>query len=327
MIRLETHLGGIEISHDFFSSLVGRAASECFGVVEWSPARQNGLYQAADQKGCSRHRVRVHSSMGKLVIDLHIAVTYGMNISAIVKSIINKVRYTVEEATGLEVSKVNVYNDDMKSVSDFSGARCARNIKQAEPPLQSHGFVVKVRRCRAAAATVSRSKKGVDVSDEWFAAAGWTYFRRQQHIQSASKGGCAQRVPGSGRRYRYQYVDDHYCGQAETGSDGGRVFHRRGGQNAAAALLRGARGNSGVILSLLFRGFSKGLVGKREASCGELAQAYAMGVESAYKAVMKPTEGTMLTVSRLSSEHVTQLLEEDATLSNVAFWEAWCFGF
>ena len=52
---------------------------------------------------------------GKLVVDLHIIVTYGVNISAIVKSIINKVRYTVEEATGLTVSKVNVYVDGLKA--------------------------------------------------------------------------------------------------------------------------------------------------------------------------------------------------------------------
>ena len=51
---------------------------------------------------------------GGLVSDLHIAVTYGVNISAIVKSIVNKVRYTVEEATGFQVAKVNVFVDDMK---------------------------------------------------------------------------------------------------------------------------------------------------------------------------------------------------------------------
>ena len=63
-------------------------------------------------------------------------------------------------------------------------------------------------------------------------------------------------------------------------------------------MLRGARGNSGVILSLLFRGFSKGLKEKEEASGADLADALALGVEAAYKAVMKPTEGTILTVAR-----------------------------
>lgn len=66
----------------------------------------------------------------------------------------------------------------------------------------------------------------------------------------------------------------------------------------ASAMLRGARGNSGVILSLLFRGFSKGLSKKTEASGADFAKALSLGVEAAYKSVMKPTEGTILTVAR-----------------------------
>ena len=69
----------------------------------------------------------------------------------------------------------------------------------------------------------------------------------------------------------------------------------------ASAMLRGARGNSGVILSLLFRGMSKYLKEKKTATCAELAAAMNEGVSAAYKAVMKPTEGTILTVSRLAS--------------------------
>ena len=71
---------------------------------------------------------------------------------------------------------------------------------------------------------------------------------------------------------------------------------------ASSALLRGARGNSGVILSLLFRGFSKGLKGKTEADGADLAEALTLGVEAAYKAVMKPKEGTILTVARVVAE-------------------------
>ena len=67
-------------------------------------------------------------------------------------------------------------------------------------------------------------------------------------------------------------------------------------KSAASAMLRGARGNSGVITSLLFRGFSKALAGKTDAEAADLAKALQMGVEAAYKAVMKPTEGTILTV-------------------------------
>lgn len=71
---------------------------------------------------------------------------------------------------------------------------------------------------------------------------------------------------------------------------------------AASALLRGARGNSGVITSLLFRGFSKGLKHKSEASAADLVEALEIGVAAAYKAVMKPTEGTILTVARVAAE-------------------------
>ena len=59
--------------------------------------------------------VRIRCTGDTLTIDLHIIVTYGVNISAIVKSIVNKVRYTVEQATSLQVAKVNVYVDGMLS--------------------------------------------------------------------------------------------------------------------------------------------------------------------------------------------------------------------
>ena len=79
---------------------------------------------------------------------------------------------------------------------------------------------------------------------------------------------------------------------------------------AAAALLRGARGNSGVITSLLFRGFSKYMKGKDTADGMDLAGALTEGVEAAYKAVMKPAEGTILTVSRVSAEAAVEACAE-----------------
>ncbi len=91
-------------------------------------------------------------------------------------------------------------------------------------------------------------------------------------------------------------------------------------KTAAGALLRGARGNSGVILSLLFRGFSKGLAGKTEAGPADIAKAFELGVTSAYKAVMKPTEGTILTVSRCVSERAKELYEAGET-DLLAMWD------
>jgi DAK2 domain fusion protein YloV len=93
---------------------------------------------------------------------------------------------------------------------------------------------------------------------------------------------------------------------------------------AASALLRGARGNSGVILSLLFRGFSKGIEGMDEVGGSDLASALGVGVESAYKAVMKPTEGTILTVSRVAYEKGMAAAEIDDDA--VYVWSAICKG-
>ena len=70
---------------------------------------------------------------------------------------------------------------------------------------------------------------------------------------------------------------------------------------AASAMLRGARGNSGVILSLLLRGISRKLKGKEECDGALWAAALQEGVDAAYKAVMKPAEGTILTVARLAA--------------------------
>ena len=83
----------------------------------------------------------------------------------------------------------------------------------------------------------------------------------------------------------------------------------------ASSMLRGARGNSGVISSLLFRGFAKALSGKTEASAQDLVAALRSGVDAAYKAVMKPTEGTMLTVARVACEKAETLTaEQDAAV-------------
>ena len=87
----------------------------------------------------------------------------------------------------------------------------------------------------------------------------------------------------------------------------------------ASSMLRGARGNSGVISSLLFRGFAKALTGKTEASAQDLAAALRSGVDAAYKAVMKPTEGTMLTVARVACEKAETMKEEN---DEVVLWSA-----
>ena len=85
----------------------------------------------------------------------------------------------------------------------------------------------------------------------------------------------------------------------------------------ASAMLRGARGNSGVILSLIFRGFSRAMKDKSEMNGIDLADALNAGVIAAYKAVMKPAEGTVLTVSRLAGERAGRAAEENSAFEYV----------
>lgn len=97
-------------------------------------------------------------------------------------------------------------------------------------------------------------------------------------------------------------------------------------KTTSSAMLRGARGNSGVILSLIFRGFNKGLKGKDTAEPSDILLALSFGVESAYKAVMKPTEGTILTVVRLAARDGAAFgsANKEAEIGDV--WEAVCIG-
>lgn len=97
-------------------------------------------------------------------------------------------------------------------------------------------------------------------------------------------------------------------------------------KTTSSAMLRGARGNSGVILSLIFRGISKGLKGKAEAEPRDILVALSYGVESAYKAVMKPTEGTILTVVRLAARDGAAFGTENKEADMAQIWEAVCVG-
>ncbi len=93
-------------------------------------------------------------------------------------------------------------------------------------------------------------------------------------------------------------------------------------KTAASGMLRGARGNSGVILSLIFRGFSKGLDGCDTLTAERMAECLELGVKGAYKSVMKPTEGTILTVAREAAEKAR--VSAAATNDTLIVWEDVC---
>lgn len=103
---------------------------------------------------------------------------------------------------------------------------------------------------------------------------------------------------------------------------GDDVTVSKAADTAASAMLRGARGNSGVILSILFRGLSKGFKDLETAECVHFSNALELGTEAAYKAVMKPAEGTILTVARLAS--LAARMASNSTNEISVFWQAVC---
>lgn len=124
MIDIHTHLGTITYSKQYFYTLIGGTVTSCFGVVEMNPgdAKQTLLdrlplhlvKKVVGKKVLDEKGVTVKYKNEKLIIDLHISVMYGVNVSTVVKSIIHKVRYAVEDETDISVEKVNVFVDSVK---------------------------------------------------------------------------------------------------------------------------------------------------------------------------------------------------------------------
>lgn len=117
MLIVRNHCGGIRYSKEFFDTLVSETVTSCFGVAALNAASRaeelclrvpllKRLYGAG--KGVS-----VDIGHGKIRISLHISVVYGTNAAAVTDSIQHKLRFVVEEQTGLPVERVNVYIDDL----------------------------------------------------------------------------------------------------------------------------------------------------------------------------------------------------------------------
>ncbi|MFQ9063837.1 Asp23/Gls24 family envelope stress response protein [Eubacterium sp.] len=124
MIKYENPNGYIEITNNYFARLVGNAAQSCFGVTRMVNANPVQTIKYAIKSrvdgvdlDTSNQGVTIKSVNGALVVDLSIAVSYGVNINAIADSIVNKVRYTIESTTDLKVSEVNVHVEGIDSIN------------------------------------------------------------------------------------------------------------------------------------------------------------------------------------------------------------------
>ena len=114
MITSRFPLGNVSFTDGYFSTLVGEATKQCYGVAAMAPRNMTDTVKSMvygsdyPEKG-----VRVTQQNGRLVIELHIAVSYGLNISTAARSISHRVKDEVEQATGLKVARVIVSVDDV----------------------------------------------------------------------------------------------------------------------------------------------------------------------------------------------------------------------
>lgn len=115
MIAYETRLGKINISEAYLSKLIGNEVTSCFGVVGMVPSnnKQKILGRFSKEEPLDTG-IKVIGNSDSVKVELHIVVTYGMNINAIAASITEKVKYIVKEATGITVNKVVVKVDGIK---------------------------------------------------------------------------------------------------------------------------------------------------------------------------------------------------------------------
>lgn len=115
MLAYETRLGTIDISEGYLSKLIGNEVTSCFGVVGMLPSNnKQRIFNKLYREESIDTGIKVSGTTDFVVVELHIVVTYGMNINAIAESITEKVKYVVKEKTGITVGKVIVKVDGIK---------------------------------------------------------------------------------------------------------------------------------------------------------------------------------------------------------------------
>lgn len=114
MIKVCNHLGTIGVSGKYLRTLISATVQSCFGVAGMNPY---GALQEIDsmikKQSCANKGVIIRQNNNRLIIDLHITVTYGVNVKAITDSISHKVGYVLTEQAGVDVESVNVYVDEI----------------------------------------------------------------------------------------------------------------------------------------------------------------------------------------------------------------------
>jgi len=114
--HMNTQIGEVLIDNDVLAKYAGSSAIECFGVVGMaSISVKDGLVKLLKRESLS-HGVNITVEDNKIIIDLHIIVSYGVSISAVAENLISNVKYKVEEFTGMEVVKINIFVESVRVI-------------------------------------------------------------------------------------------------------------------------------------------------------------------------------------------------------------------
>ena len=116
MIAYETKTGTITVSNEYFAKLIGNATSSCFGVAGMAPHGRQKIRRLFSKKDYTDSGVRISGNFDVINVDLHIIVAYGVSISAVTDNLISDVKYRVEEFSGMQVDKINVYIEGVRVI-------------------------------------------------------------------------------------------------------------------------------------------------------------------------------------------------------------------
>ena len=114
MLSYETKYGIVNISNNFFSKLIGHAITSCYGVAGMVAKGHQKIFDMFNKNKLLDRGIVVKGNLNSITVDLHIVVLYGININAIANSIVHNIKYTVKEATGIDVKKVIIHVDGMR---------------------------------------------------------------------------------------------------------------------------------------------------------------------------------------------------------------------
>lgn len=113
---LNTHMGNIVIDNEVIAQYAGSVAVECFGIVGMAGvSMKDGLVKLLKMDSLTRG-ISVTRNKNKLILDFHVIVSYGVSILAVADNLIDSVKYKVEEFTGIEIEKINIYVDGVRVI-------------------------------------------------------------------------------------------------------------------------------------------------------------------------------------------------------------------